>query len=250
VAAAELGLPLIDGDAMGRAFPEVQMVLPTLYGHSAAPMSVTDEKGNSIVLDALDNHWAERLARTATIEMGCSSSTAQYVLSGTEIKASYVPGTLSLCVRLGEAVEAARAANDDPVAAVAAILGGRILLAGKVTDVERRTQTGFARGVARVSGTGADAGRHAVLRFQNEHLLVEADGRVETTAPDLIIVLDADTGEPVTTEALRYGARVRVVTAPADPRWHSPEALQLAGPAYFGYDTRPVRYDGTVQELA
>jgi DUF917 family protein len=244
VAAAELGLPLIDADAMGRAFPEIQMVLPTLYGHAVAPMSVTDEKGNSIVLDALDNHWAERLARTVTIEMGCSASIAQLVMSGAQVKEAYVPGTLSLCIRLGEAVQAARAANEDPVAAVARLLGGRILLAGKVTDVERRTQTGFARGTARVSGTGPDHAREAVLSFQNEHLLVEVDGRVETTAPDLIIMLDTETGEPVTTEGIRYGARVRIVTAPADPRWHSPAAHRLVGPGYFGYDTGPVRFDG------
>jgi len=205
---------------------------------------VTDEKGNSVVLDALDNHWAERLARTATVEMGCSASTAQLVMTGAQIKESYVPGTLSLCVRLGEAVEAARARKADPVAAAAAVLGGRVVLAGKITDVERRTQTGFARGTARVSGTGPDAGREAVLRFQNEHLLVEVDGHVETTTPDLIIVLDAETGEPVTTEKMRYGARVRVLTAPADPRWHSPAAHRLVGPSYFGYDTSPVRFDG------
>ena len=35
VAAAALGLPLIDGDGMGRAFPELQMVLPTLDGIEA-----------------------------------------------------------------------------------------------------------------------------------------------------------------------------------------------------------------------
>ena len=34
VAAAQLGLPLVDADGMGRAFPELQMVLPTLYGIS------------------------------------------------------------------------------------------------------------------------------------------------------------------------------------------------------------------------
>lgn len=244
VAAAELGLPLIDADGMGRAFPEVQMVLPTLYGHAAAPMSVADEKGNSLVLDAIDNRWAERLARTATVEMGCSVSTAQYVLTGAQLKESYVPGTLSLCVELGQTLVRARAANADPVAAVAALLAGRILLEGKVVDVERRTQTGFARGTARVTGTGVDPGRQAVLRFQNEHLLVEVDGKVETTAPDLIIVLDAETGEPITTEGLRYGARVRIITAPADPRWHTAAAHDLAGPAYFGYDTDPVLFDG------
>ncbi|HEY0247623.1 MAG TPA: DUF917 domain-containing protein [Gryllotalpicola sp.] len=245
VAAAELGLPLVDGDGMGRAFPEVQMVLPTLYGHAAAPMSVSDEKGNSLVLDTIDNRWAERLARTATVEMGCSVSTAQYVLTGAQLKESYVTGTLSLCVRLGEAVTEARAANTDPVAAVAELLGGRVLLQGKVVDIERRTQTGFARGTAHIAGTGADEARSATLHFQNEHLLVEADGAVATTAPDLIIVLDAETGEPITTEGLRYGARVRILTAPADPRWHSAAAHRLAGPAYFGYDTDPVLFDGT-----
>jgi DUF917 family protein len=246
VAAAELGLPLIDADGMGRAFPEVQMVLPTLYGHAAAPMAVADEKGNSLVLDTIDNRWAERLARTATVEMGCSVSTAQYVLTGAQLKQSYVPGTLSLCVELGRTLLRARAGNADPVAAVAEVLSGRILFEGKVTDVERRTQTGFARGTARVSGVGADQDRTAMLRFQNEHLLVEVEGRIETTAPDLIIVLEADTGEPITTEGLRYGARVRIVTAPADPRWHSAAAHDLAGPAYFGYDTDPVLFDGVV----
>jgi hypothetical protein len=56
------------------------------------------------------------------------------------------------------------------------------------------------------------------------------------SVPDLICVLDTESGEPVTTETLRYGLRVSVVAAPCDSRWRSPEGLELAGPAYFGYD--------------
>ncbi|WIE54076.1 DUF917 domain-containing protein [Curtobacterium sp. MCBD17_003] len=245
VAAAELGLPLVDGDGMGRAFPEVQMVLPTLSGISATPMSLSDEKGNTAVFDTIDNRWAERLARTATVEMGCSAITSQYAMSGAEMKESYVRGSLSLCVRLGEALVDARAANEDPVAAVADVLGGQVVFAGKVTDVERKTVTGFARGTAHIAGMADDTGREAVLRFQNEHLFVEVDGRARATTPDLVITLDAETGEPITTEGLRFGARVRIVTAPADARWHSPAALELAGPRYFGYDLDAVRFDGT-----
>jgi DUF917 family protein len=248
VAAAELGLPLVDGDGMGRAFPEVQMVLPTLSGISATPMSLSDEKGNRAVFDTVDNRWAERLARTATVEMGCSAITSQYSMSGAEIKESFVRGSLSLCVELGEALIAAREANDDPVLAVAEILGGQIVIEGKVADIERKTATGFARGTARIAGTGSDTGREARLEFQNEHLFVSVDGVPRTTTPDLIITLDAETGEPITTEALRFGARVRVVVAPADPRWHSPAALDLAGPRYFGYDVDAVRFDGTISE--
>ena len=44
-AAARLGLPLVDVDGMGRAFPELQMVTFTIGGISATPMALTDEKG-------------------------------------------------------------------------------------------------------------------------------------------------------------------------------------------------------------
>ncbi|WP_332307709.1 hypothetical protein [Saccharopolyspora erythraea] len=80
-----------------------------------------------------------------------------------------------------------------------------------------------------------------MLRFQNEHLVAERDGTVLASVPDLICVLDYDAGEAVTTESLRYGQRVAVIAAPADPRWHSPAGLEVAGPRYFGYDIDPVR---------
>ena len=44
-AAARLGLPLVDCDGMGRAFPELQMVTFTIGGVSASPMALADEKG-------------------------------------------------------------------------------------------------------------------------------------------------------------------------------------------------------------
>ena len=37
--AAETGLPVVDADGMGRAFPELQMFVPIIKGHS-----IRDEK--------------------------------------------------------------------------------------------------------------------------------------------------------------------------------------------------------------
>ena len=54
--------------------------------------------------------------------------------------------------------------------------------------------------------------------------------------PDLISILDAETGEPITTETLRYGFRVVVLAIPGHPHWRSEAGLQVVGPAYFGYD--------------
>ncbi|TDD16715.1 DUF917 domain-containing protein [Kribbella turkmenica] len=246
IAAAQLGLPLVDGDGMGRAFPELQMVLPTLAGIEATPMSIVDEKGNRGVFDTISNAWAERLARSATVDMGCSAIVSLYAMTGAEVRASFVPGTLSQCLATGRAIDAARRTLRDPVAAVVDRLGGRMLHVGKVVDVQRRTTTGFARGDATVDGLDTSLGRLLVLRFQNEHLVAEIDGAAVTTTPDLIIVLDTESGEPITTEALRYGQRVSVLAAPSDERWHSPAGIELVGPRYFGYDLDPIRALETV----
>jgi DUF917 family protein len=241
IAAAQLGLPLVDGDGMGRAFPELQMVLPTLAGVDATPMAIVDEKGNRGVLDTVDNPWAERLARTATVEMGCSAIVSLYAMTGAQARESFVPETLSRCTSIGQQIAAARSDLRDPVEAVRRALGGALVGTGKVVDVSRRTTTGFARGDATIDGLDADAGRRIVLRFQNEHLVAEVDGEAAVTTPDLIVVLDRETGEPVTTEALRYGHRVSVLAAPCDPRWHTGSGIDLVGPRYFGYDLDPVR---------
>lgn len=238
--AARLGLPVVDADGMGRAFPEVQMVTPTIYGISATPMALADDKGNVTIVETVDNHWTERLTRAVAVEMGGAAMVAQYPLTGKQLEETMIAGTLSLAQELGRIVREERASHGDPIGAVVERLAGFRLFGGKVVDVERRTIAGFARGEARIEGMGADAGSHLQVRFQNEHLVALRDGEFVATVPDLIVMLDADTGEPITTEALRYGFRVVVIAAPCDPRWRTPAGLELVGPAYFGYDAEYV----------
>jgi uncharacterized protein len=233
VTAAQTGLPLIDGDGMGRAFPELQMVVFTLDGIPATPMAMADEKGNTLLLNTIDNDWAELLARSATVDMGCSASIALYPLTGAEARAGLVPGTLSLAQEVGELLASAKFS---PADALAAKLHGRALLHGKVLDVERRTVAGFARGQASLAGLDEDDGLELTVQFQNEHLLASRSDGLVVSTPDLICVLDHDTGRPITTEAMRYGFRVDVVGLPCHPRWRTPAGIALVGPRYFGYD--------------
>lgn len=54
--------------------------------------------------------------------------------------------------------------------------------------------------------------------------------------PDLIINLKLDTGEPITTEILRYGQRIAVIGLPVhDDLLKTAEALEIVGPKAFGY---------------
>ncbi|TMF01527.1 MAG: DUF917 domain-containing protein [Chloroflexi bacterium] len=234
--ATQLNIPLVDADAMGRAFPELQMVTPTLYGIRASPMVLADEKGNTVLISAIDNFWTERLARSITVDMGATASIALYSLSGAQVKETLVRGTIGLAQELGRVLRDTRAAHGDPVTAIVDRLQGRLLFAGKVVDVARRTEAGFAKGSARVEGFDADTGAFLELQFQNEYLVAVREGDVVVSVPDLIITLDLDSGRPITTDEIRYGFRVAVVGAPCDSRWRTTAGLELVGPRYFGYD--------------
>ena len=56
------------------------------------------------------------------------------------------------------------------------------------------------------------------------------------TTPDLITVLDAESGVPVTADSLRYGLRLKALAFASTPQWRTPEGIALVGPRYFGYD--------------
>jgi hypothetical protein len=54
--------------------------------------------------------------------------------------------------------------------------------------------------------------------------------------PDIITVIDTESGYAIQTELVRYGQRVSVIAFPCDPIWRTPAGLELAGPRAFGYD--------------
>jgi DUF917 family protein len=235
VVAAELRIPVVDADSMGRAFPEIPMTTLHLGGVSATPMVVVDEKGNAVLLSTINNAWTEALSRNATIVMGGSSMLALYAAPASQMRRHLIHGTLSKAIELGRLLMSSAGAADKLASLLEATQGQR-LFSGKIVDVMRRTEGGFARGTVTFEGLGVDAGSVLRLEFQNENLVAMRDGVPLATVPDLITVLDAETVQPITTEELRYGQRAVVIGMPCAPVWRSEQALALVGPRYFGYD--------------
>ena len=241
--AATVGLPIVDGDGMGRAFPELQMVSMTMFDIHACPMAMADEKGNALVLNTVDNLSTEKFARVITVEMGGAGLIALYPMTGAEAKKSILRGSLSLISNIGQIITYEQSANRTPADKLASELNGVRLFEGRITDVERRTEGGFARGQAIIQGLEAYKDRIMKLNFQNEFLLAEDDkGKPLAMTPDLICLLDLETGQPITTETMGYGYRVIVFGLPCDPKWRSKHGLELVGPKYFGYeaDYKPI----------
>jgi DUF917 family protein len=230
----QMGLPVVDGDPMGRAFPELQMDTFSMNGVSPDPIAVTDHHHNVSILRVDSARRAEQYARTLTIQMGGSAALVMPVMTGATMKKYIIRGTYGLAQRIGQAVLDARKTHADPADIVAELGHGRVLFRGKINDVERRTVKGFARGRLRLSSFG-NPGDTLDIVFQNENLVAWHNGDIVCTVPDLICILNLDDGEPVQTEMLRYGLRVAVLGLPAARELKRPHTLQVIGPAAFGY---------------
>ena len=251
--AALTGRPVIDGDGMGRAFPEAQMCTFLLYGmHPALPAAMSDDHGLlwripslPIELPATNLGGTGRLGRVVGIALErvfrryCAWKGGfiyfGFTLGHACLQRALVRGTVRLALDLGCAAEQARASGDDPVAALLQVAGGTLLLRGKILDVERRFRGGHDWGTLRLEGIDADRGRRADIDFKNEYLILRVDETVALTVPELITLVETDCGTPVTTEVVRPGLRVSVLGLPSSPLYHTAEALRVVGPQAFGY---------------
>lgn len=230
--AAQLGLPLLDADGMGRAFPEVQMISMYVAGLPADLVIMSDIVGNVVTIRPIDGLWSERLARAVCVAAGSHALMADYILTAARARGAVIEGTVTRALEIGRSTDG----TAEPLPALQRELGAARLITGKLTDVERRTTGGFVRGTATIEGTGDDRGRTLRLELQNENLVAVEDGMVRAMVPDLITVVDTETAAAIQTESLRYGQRVAVLAWPCDPLWRTPKGLETAGPRAFGYD--------------
>lgn len=235
--AAQAGIPVVDGDGMGRAFPEMQMTTWSIYGHNSAPAAMVDEKNNVVVLrNTHDEFWLETLARATVVAMGAAAGLATAPMRGDFVKRAAIPNTVTQALSLGRSVLQAHKDNSDPIATVLEHQSGKLLMTGKIVDLQRHLKGGFAVGHLLIEGFGNYHGDIGRIDLQNEFLVFRRNDKMEVCVPDLIVVLDADTGLPITTEVLRYGQRIAVLALPCHDLLRTPEALAIVGPRAFGYD--------------
>ncbi|MFB7303424.1 DUF917 domain-containing protein [Heyndrickxia sporothermodurans] len=249
VVAAQLGLPLIDCDGMGRAFPELQMVTFHLDGISATPMAISDEKGNIGIFETIDNKWTERIARSATVEMGASALVSLYPTTGAQVKKSGVHHIITLSEKVGEIIASKDKDANEKLQELLRLVSGYELFQGKIVDVIRETKGGFNLGKMNLEGIEGNKDENMKVHFQNENLIAEKNDQVVGMTPDLICLVDYETLLPVTTESLKYGKRVRVIGLPAHEKWRTEKGIETAGPKYFGYDYEYVPIEELVKKV-
>lgn len=249
--AAAHGVPCVDADYMGRAYPTYWQTTINVYGtargEALVPATIASGDGSFMTMTASrTDKLVDRALRAAVVELGCSAGKAAPPKPAKVVQEQAVLNTVSLAWWIGRAIALERNITDKAKRIIDAVGGSasaKILAEGKITSVERVLKTGHTYGVVEVDGTLSDGSKATVsIPFKNENAFVEAttaDGKrsILAAVPDLIAVLDSETGSGLGTPEYKYGLKVTIIAIAASPRWtDTPRGLELGGPSSMGFD--------------
>jgi DUF917 family protein len=232
--AARMGLPLVDADGAGRAFPRLRQHSLHLAGVPACPVVLTDGAGTTVVVREMDEEASDRLVQRTAAALGGMCAASLYCLSAGDVPRATVAGSVTRALALGAAAAA-------QPSGVADALGVTVLLAGEVVAVPRpagqegRAADGVPSSSVTVRGLGAQRGRQMRVEMQDHFLVALEDGVVRAAVPDVIALLSTETGLPIATEEVHVGERVAIVAIPGAALWQTDAGRELTGPSAFGY---------------
>lgn len=239
LAAALVGKPQVDADTAGyRAVPEVSLCSFNIHGVPAQPVLFSSAWGDIIVLERVIS-WQrmEDINRHLAIVSG-GGVRGTMAFDGATVREKTFGGTVSKALAIGRAIRAARERGDDVADAAAHAAGGRVLFRGTVLARLNEDHTAFIWGTERIIGTGADAGKTLKIWYKNENHMTWIGDRPFVMSPDLVTVLDAETGYGLSNfdaNAWEYGRAVAVLGVPCHPLWRSERGLRIFHPWRWGF---------------
>ena len=239
--AAMKGIPCVDGDGMGRALPEAQMMTFPIYGARPTPAVIMDAFGNSELLQCADAMTFEKEIRARAVAMGGMVTSAEHGMTGALVKRSAIPHTLSFATRLGKLLRQHNGNIDAIEPKLFSMFNAsdygviKRLFTGKVIDTTRKIVGGYDVGTATVQSFD-DASRKMELLIKNEYLVANINGRTVASVPDLICIVEQETARPLNAERMRYGQRVAVFGIGCTHHYRTAQALSVTEPRAFGFD--------------
>jgi hypothetical protein len=234
-----LGIPLIDGDVVGRAAPEVSHSLALLSGLSLTPGAAQTTTGLGVTVDAYGKvEEYESLLRQLSVHSGFVAVVdSPYRVS--TVRKMIVEGTMSGALKVGKARRSALHRKSGVVKSLASAVNGYVLFSGVVKSVKMVDEGGFLSGTVEIGGTASKSTFKSFVK--NEHIFGWLDGAPIVMPPDSFALLDEE-GNGVSNSAVKIGESVSVIAWKSAPQWRTSKGLELFGPRHFDleYDYIPV----------
>jgi DUF917 family protein len=234
------GIPLFDGDLMGRALPKLEQTSLAAESTIGAAILVPPS-GEAIFVESDSTEAIERIMRAALPECGGWGLFVTRPFAAAELAERIVAGTVSRALSMGQALRRlppwARGQQ------IAQALSGKLLGSGTIEEVFRHPRKGvFAGGNLYLSDN--DTGSVIRIEYQNEYLLASVNGEVLVTCPDLLIVVDPRVRRLISPEEVRPRMEVAVIAVEGPAWWKAdPGRLRRVSPRAFGIDQDPIPWE-------
>lgn len=214
IVASQYGLPVIDGDTLGRAFPELQMSSCNLFGVSASPAFIAGITGGCKILYAEDAMEMEDMCRKEATANGSSAALSLYLMTGKQAKEAIIKNTLSQAIRIGKTKDLDVFVREGH---------GALLCQGTIIDIDQKIQNSFLVGKVTIE---TEKGIYQI-DYQNEYLVVRHQGEVVGMTPDILALFEIETAIPIPSESLAYGLRVALMVFPGPDIWYTKAGKDL-----------------------
>lgn len=216
---ARKNIPIVNGDALGRAAPETQMTVFTGHGISVTPMPLVDHKGNVIVVRKADDPtYPDQIGRWMVTRGGHLGANNHYPMSGKECKESVIPKTITGAIALGEKIIKLRDEGMDPREAIIEVTSGIELFSGRIKKMTESEAEGFYFTKVELEGLDEDKKSSGELIVKNETMAFWKDNEIKGIFPDLICMLEPGTGRGLMSTELSEGLEIHLIGCPCHPR--------------------------------
>ena len=242
----QASLPVVDADPMGRVFPLISQTTLAIGQVGISPVVMMGMTGERAMVEADNPQRAETLVRGLVTELGGWAATAMYPCRARDLAAHGVPASISRMIDIGEILDGEGSVEGKYLQLIDRLNARRIARA-RVSHIEGfsgPTDPGLPAQPSSLTLVDESTGRIIRLEIQNEILLVLADGAVAAAVPDIVTLLDAESGWVVSLDDVRAGLVLDVIAIPAAPQWYSKAGLQLAGPRAFRIPLDHPRHHG------
>ena len=235
--AASMGIPMLDLDTMGRAFPSILMSSINMDGEfddHIAVLAKEDEKGNFIEIHNKSLRECEKEMFRCLEENGGLMFVAMMPITVKQAKKWCIQGTVSTAIEIGRRVSLNLRDKKSIVPTLNEALVGtnygscELIINGTIIYINRHSDHHHNFGEIVVK----DAMNNLCeILYKNENLVAIKDGKIVVLTPDLITLVNPDTGHAIGSSS-DYHIGLRV------------EVIKIGAPRYF------LNQNGTVRERA
>ncbi|WP_338671430.1 DUF917 domain-containing protein [Listeria seeligeri] len=234
-AATNLNKKFIDGDFAGRAVPEATAIYPRILDLKMCPVACCDVWGNkTIIRESHSYELVEVIGKMLSVPAGEPIGLAGFAMQINDAKRALSRNTLSKAQNIGKLLRETDLNKRSFPELFSRIVNGKWLFSGTVNKMKWKNEDGYMIGNFYLCGINEFLNHTLKMWFKNENHIAWIDDIVQVTSPDLIQILDSNSGLPVTNDALTDGQSIDVIAIPNE-RYRTPAGIDVLGPHHFGY---------------